>query len=263
MKTSVIIPTKNEEAWIENILSILSVSNYINEIIIVDNDCGVNISRIASKFSCQLLKDTTPAKSRNSGAKFSSGELLIFIDADIIVPSYIIHHLTTYLEEKENVGVVHFKIKPMTDNFFINFSYHIMNFYFKFLNYLGNSQGLGNFIAVRRKVFNSIDGFDEGIKVAEDADFFRRASKITTISYISKPMIYASTRRFKIENHFLYSIKCIMWAVLRILGSKKSIIDYKWEKYDNHIARADEDWIKYNLPDIYNNMIQPAQQTSG
>lgn len=263
MKTTVVIPTKNEEAWIETTLSVLANSKDVSQIIIVDNDCGNEIKNIASRYSCLLLQDTTPAKSRNTGAKASHGEFIVFVDADIIVPPDCIRCAVECLSENQNVGIVHFKIKPMTNNFFVNFSYLVMNYYFRFLSFLGFSQGIGNFIAVKRNVFDSIGGFDENIRAGEDVDFFRRASKFKTISYMINPMIYASTRRFSIENPYLFSLKCVMWSVLRLFGLKNSIIGYKWEEYESHIANKDQVWVEKNLPQIYNNMNQLMRKTRG
>ena len=251
MKASVVIPTKNEDKWIERTLSALTASKQSKEIIIVDNDCGVGLKKIASKYSCRLLKDTTPAKSRNSGAKLSSGDIIVFVDADIIVPPNCLDHATTIIEKNENIGLVHFKIKPMTDSKFINLSYLAMHYYFKMLSFWGFAQGIGNFIAVRRSVFDSIGGFDECIKVGEDADFYRRASKFTSISYISDDMVYASPRRYEVENPYVFSIKCIMWAILRVVGVKYSVIDYKWEKYPDHVFDNEERWIKMNLSELH------------
>ncbi len=252
MKTSVIIPTKNESTWLERTLAVLSASSDIHEIIIVDNDCDERISRIASNYSCLLMKDTTPARSRNTGAKGSAAEILVFVDADILVPPACMRRAITCLEDNEDIGLVYFRIRPMTGNAVFRFLYTVMHYYFKLLSHFGRPQGIGNFIAVRRRVFDAIGGFDETIEVAEDADFFRRASGVTRVSYISEQSVYASTRRFNIENPYLYALKCVLWAVLRMFGAKRSIVGYKWEKYADSTSRIEERWIKKQLPELYN-----------
>ena len=242
-------------------LMILTASMHAREIIIADNDCNTMIKEIASKYSCRLIKATTPAKSRNSGAINSSGDILIFVDADIVVPPHCISRAINTLQEATDVGVVHFKIAPITESAFVRLSYIVMHYYFKILSIAGLAQGIGNFIAVKREVFDEIEGFDESISAGEDADFFRRASKITSIAYLSDDKIYASARRYHIEKPHIFSAKCVMWATLRLFGSKRSIIDYKWDCYPEFIFREERMWIQNNIEELHNKIIQPTQKS--
>jgi len=260
---SIIIPTKNESIWVERTLLILSASMYAQEIIIADNDCDSKIKEVASRYSCRLIQDTTPAKSRNSGARASSGDILIFVDADVIVPPHCIDRAINIIQESTNVGIVHFKIVPITNSAFVRSSYIVMHYYFKMLSMLGVAQGIGNFIAVKREVFDEVEGFDESISAGEDADFFRRASKITSIVYLADDEIYASARRYHIEKPYIFSAKCVMWAMLRLFGSSRSIIAYKWECYPEFILNNEYKWIQINLEELHNKIIQPTQNTRG
>lgn len=91
MKVSVIIPSYNEEKVIRDCLESLSEQTYGDmEIIVVDDGSTDNsIFKIQySKFKIQNLrvleqKHLGSGMARNLGAKNSSGEILVFVDADM------------------------------------------------------------------------------------------------------------------------------------------------------------------------------------
>jgi len=243
MNISIVIPTKNEEKWLQITLESLREAAPDSEIIIVDNDCGRKTKLIAETFNCAIRQGTTPAISRNIGASIASGELIIFMDADVLIGKKHIDIVKDVFNENSNIGLVHFKIELMSDSWLLNTYFKIVNQYIKIMNSVGLPQGGGGYIAVRREVYRKVGGFDENILVAEDMDFFRRVNKITNVLYIQTDPIYISARRFCLENPYLYAAKSLLWTLLRTLGLKVSIFNYKWEKYDPIWAEKDREWI--------------------
>lgn len=87
MKLSIIIPTYNEQKYIEDCLKTLTVQTYSNyEIIVVDDGSTDKTLDKIKNFKVKLLqqKHKGPALARNLGAKESIGEILVFLDADMI-----------------------------------------------------------------------------------------------------------------------------------------------------------------------------------
>ena len=88
-KISVIIPAYNEEKNLRRCIKAVYESDYRNfEVIVVDDASTDNSAKVAVTFPCVLvsLKDNLgSAQARNEGAKKASGDILVFIDADIIV----------------------------------------------------------------------------------------------------------------------------------------------------------------------------------
>jgi glycosyltransferase involved in cell wall biosynthesis len=246
MTISVVIPTWNEACWLPRLLRCLKDSE-VDEIIVVDNNSSDNTVHIASEFGCSVLSGSRPSISRNIGAKAARGEILVFIDADVLVPEKIIER-ARYAIEHDNYMAVHFKVVPITDLAFVTITYRIMNFFFQVLSILGASQGLGNFIVVRRDAFEAVNGFHEKISVAEDVDFFRRINKLGRIKFETGHTVYVSSRRYYIENWALYCLKCLQWSVLRLCGLRASIVSYKWKGYPEALAQSEEDWIRRNIP---------------
>lgn len=245
MDISVVIPTKNEEKWLQLTLENLREATPDSEIIIVDNDCGRETKLIAEKFNCTVRQGTTPAISRNIGAGIASGELIVFMDADVVIGKKHIDIVKDVFNKNSNIGVVHFKIELMSDSWLLSTYFKIVvDRYFRIMNAIGLSQGSGSYIAVRKEVYRKVGGFDENILVAEDMDFFRRVNKIANVLYIQTDPIYISARRFHLENPYLYAAKNLLWTLLRTLGLKVSIFDYKWGQYAAILAEKDREWIK-------------------
>jgi glycosyltransferase involved in cell wall biosynthesis len=90
VKISVVIPTKNEERDIKDCLNSLSKQSYKNfEVIVVDGGSKDRTKEIARKLGAKVLNEKptkSPANARNIGAKAANGEILLFVDADNVVP---------------------------------------------------------------------------------------------------------------------------------------------------------------------------------
>jgi glycosyltransferase involved in cell wall biosynthesis len=93
MKVSVIIPTYNEEKVIVKCLVSLSKQDYKDvEIVVVDDgsrdDTRLKVQKVKDKLSLNNLKLVSQkhkgtGSARNVGAKKSSGDILVFLDADM------------------------------------------------------------------------------------------------------------------------------------------------------------------------------------
>ena len=85
---SIIIPTLNEEKYIERCLKSLKNQSFRNfEIIVSDSYSTDDTVKIAKKYGAKvvLTKKTGPAAGRNEGARKAKGSILVFLDADTFV----------------------------------------------------------------------------------------------------------------------------------------------------------------------------------
>ncbi len=105
IKLSIIIPTLNEADYLTGTLSSIIVNKcYENkpEIIVVDSGSTDNTADIARPLADKLIliKPTSSGKweALNKGAEISCGEVLLFLDADTVVPK-------DYDKEIENVFI--------------------------------------------------------------------------------------------------------------------------------------------------------------
>ncbi|MCA1623296.1 MAG: glycosyltransferase [Acidobacteria bacterium] len=92
MKFSVIIPAYNEENYLPNTLAAIKIAlariDSPAEIIVVDNESADKTALIAESYDAKVIleKEHNIAKVRNTGAKSAAGEVLIFVDADTLIP---------------------------------------------------------------------------------------------------------------------------------------------------------------------------------
>ena len=80
---SIIIPTKNEEKYLPNLLRSIKKQTFKDyEIIVADNNSKDKTKKIAKRYGCKIVKGGLPGKARNQGAKFAEGDILLFLDSD-------------------------------------------------------------------------------------------------------------------------------------------------------------------------------------
>lgn len=191
-KLTIVIPCKNEKEVLIETLDLLKHQTRIEnvKIIIADNSIDNTINLLEfyntfAKLNLQVVKGGIPAIARNNGAKLVKTPYILFIDADTQV--YEIDTISKCLEIciKENYDLVTCKFK--TDKKY-NFVYRV----FEILQWYSSKTkpfALGGFMLFKTKTFNTLGGFNEEDKIAED---YHLSSKI-------KP------NRFKITNYFVYT----------------------------------------------------------
>lgn len=107
MKISVIIPIFNEEKVIGACLKSLQQQSYKEmEVIVVDDGSRDHTSEIVRAFGVTLLQQEHlgPGRARNLGAKHAKGEILVFVDADMVFDQDFIKKLTRPIKEKKAIG---------------------------------------------------------------------------------------------------------------------------------------------------------------
>lgn len=208
MKASIIIPAKNEEKYIESTLISIENQSYKDiETIVIPNGCTDKTEEIAKKYADRVisLKDSSPNKSRNAGAKISSGDLLVFLDADTRLASEAIATLVNVIEKKRKSSNKLFigTLKTLPDE------KSAKAIVFSFIkNTARLFRASSPVIFCERELFEKINGFDETLQVGkhDDGEFVRRASKLGKFRCINKSYALTSMRRFE-KNGYLNTIK--------------------------------------------------------
>lgn len=209
MKVSYIIPAFNEEKLIEKcIRSIVSQDNLPeHEIIVVDNNSKDRTSEIVKKEFPEVLVVKEPrqgmTRARNTGAKEAKGDILVFFDADVVVPAHWTERmLDKFLVNKDLVGVsgpYKFYDLPFWYKPFEFFIFQILNRSVEIvLNRLLKKFSLcvGGNIAVKKDDFWKVGGFNEDIIFyGEDIDLPTKLMKYGTVRFLYDLWVWSSARR--------------------------------------------------------------------
>src|SRR5512144_3181294 len=102
MKLSVIIPVRNGgEAFRQCLEALTSSSQLPDEIIVIDDAYADDTAQLASRFGDQVYSagdpPLGPARCRNRGAEIAGGDILVFIDADVVVHTDALAKIEGYL----------------------------------------------------------------------------------------------------------------------------------------------------------------------
>ena len=158
----VVISVRNEAAWLERLLSRCGASRYVRNIVVSDNASTDASAVIARRYGCVLVSGGLPARARNNGARATTSAVVLFVDADTIVPDRSMAAALRAFDDAKVVAV-HFKTIPLTTNPWIRGLYLVMRAWIAGLDRIGISQGIGTAIAVRSAAFHRLGGFRETI----------------------------------------------------------------------------------------------------
>lgn len=203
MRLSVIIPCKNEVGVVEHLLdSLKKQTTAPDEIIVVDSHSDDTTASVAEAY-----RDTLPIKvikakgygiahARNEGAKAASGDLFLFIDADVRLPSgFIARSLRQIAARSLEVGG--FRQRMPSAKWGIRAGAHLMNGYVRLMSFTPWPIAFSCFFATRN-VHQTIGGFDPEVWIMEDYDYVYRARQTKArFGIVRGTFFHASDRRFQ------------------------------------------------------------------
>jgi len=246
VKLSIIIPTYNEEEYLPKLLYSIKEQNFKDyEIIVADAGSTDKTKEIAESNNCKVIPGGLPAVGRNNGAKIAEGELLLFLDSDVVLSADYLESAIKEFEEK-NLGIAITQIIPMSDRSVDKVLHKFANFFMKRAESI-KPHGAGCYgILTTRYIHNQAQGFDECLDFGEDSDYIERIGKIQTFKVLRKPRLLVSTRRLEKEGLKDLAFKYTKSTIYDFRGKKISAeeLDYKFghekteEKIKPHIIYA-------------------------
>lgn len=225
---SIIIPTLNEEKYLPHLLhSIRNQTVNPAEVIVADNSSSDKTKDIALSFGCKVVSGGYPGKGRNTGARVAKQKLLLFLDADVVLPPDFLEK--TFCEFRiKRLDIATCYIKPVSQNQVDHLIYNLADFYI-WLTKEFFSQANGFCIFVKRQVHQKIGGFDEDIVLAEDFDYVKRAKNVGKFDLLESSRIFVSTRRLEEDGRLKVGLKylALQFYLLVKGGVRSDIFKYK------------------------------------
>jgi glycosyltransferase involved in cell wall biosynthesis len=202
---SVIIPTKNEENYIRDVLLSIKKQSYKKiEIVVVDSSNDKTVS-VARKFTNKIIrKQANIPQAKNLGANNARGEILIFIDADTcLLPSWVEKGLEYLVNENYDAVIGNVSTRENDFRAFL-----VGGIYRSFLELTGliNAFSMGGLpLMITRKFFEKTGGFSEELVSCEDIEFIKRIKKEGRVKVDKTILSLISMRRFE-KNGYIKEI---------------------------------------------------------
>lgn len=182
MEFSIVIAVYNGEKTIRNCLESIFDIDYKNyEVILVNDNSSDRTLEIAKEFPCKIMdldRNYGPCVARNEGVKQANGEIILFIDSDIVVKKNILLSIRKSFDENPDVSCVVglFSADPPFGGLSTQYKNLFLHYRFLMLSkYI--SLTITAITAIKKGVFKKINGFDTRIEFAgEDMDLGQRLS---------------------------------------------------------------------------------------
>lgn len=233
MRISIVIPTKNEEQYLPKLLtSIQQQTEKDYEVIVADAGSTDHTREVATQFGAQVVEGGMPGPGRNCGAREAKGDIIIFFDADVILPdpNFLKDCLTEF--ENRQVDVATCRVQALEGSGLDHALHGVYNLYTIATEHV-LPHAPGFCMIVRRTAHEAIHGFDEEVVFAEDHDYMRRAKKMGyRFGILRAHKIPVSVRRMKKEGRFQTAVNYVFteWHMLQRGSIKqRSNFRYKWK----------------------------------
>lgn len=163
---SVIVPVYNNPKDLRECLAAIVAAPALNkEIIVVDDGSTDDTPSVATEYGVRLLRlaqNSGVSVARNFGARHAQGDILFFVDSDVVIPSGAVESVVRLFQQDSELAAMFgsYDTKPRaraTVSRYRNLLHH-------YVHQTGSTEastfwaGCG---AVRRSAFEAVGGFDE------------------------------------------------------------------------------------------------------
>jgi glycosyltransferase involved in cell wall biosynthesis len=233
---SVIIPTLNEEKYLPHLLDSLAAQTKKNfEVVVVDGSSRDKTVAEANKFKNRIpclkviiSKTASLPLQRNLGARASTGEWLVFIDADSVMMPYFFERVSSYIRKNETELLTSWCRPDSEKNGDATITL-LSNIIFEASISLKRPFTPGPMTIVARRAYDLVGGYDEEHAFNEDVDFGLRLHKAgIQLKIIRETLWVWSMRRLrqktklKLFNQYVRSV----FPVLFFRTTLKRMPDY-------------------------------------
>jgi GT2 family glycosyltransferase len=166
IRLSVIVPVYNNPGDLRECLTALAAQSIPEmEIVVVDDASTDDTASVAARLGVRvtrLQKNSGPAAARNHGAREARGEILFFVDADVVPGPRTVDRIVSIFADRRDVAAVFgsYDASPRAPG--------VVSRYRNLLHHYVHQHGQADAStfwagcgAVRREAFNAVGGFDD------------------------------------------------------------------------------------------------------
>lgn len=191
MKYSLIVPVYNRPNEVDELLESLSRQTEQDfEVVIAEDGSSIPCKAVVDKYRTVLphllyftKENSGPSGTRNAAAERASGDYLIFLDSDVVLPATYMAAVTKELADSDAVcfggpDKANASFTPVQKA--INYA---MTSFFTTGGIRGGKKKLDKFyprsfnMGIRADVFKAVHGFNTALRFGEDIDFSTRVIK--------------------------------------------------------------------------------------
>ncbi len=206
MKISIIIPVLNEAKSIFPTLEDLFTNHSPEDVVVVDGGSTDQTVMLASEWTQVFSSSKGRARQMNAGAKIASGDVLLFLHADMKLPSQGLNKIKQAIRQGAQAG----RFRMQFDD-----AHWLLRLYSSYTKFQFFSYGDQGFF-VTRELFDQLKGYREDVPF-EDVDFYRRLRQITTPVIVEQPVV-ATIRRFRGRSFIRQKLWNLLLVTLHLAG---------------------------------------------
>lgn len=239
MRFSIIIPTHNAQGTLKLCLnSIYSSENKDFEVIVVDSKCTDKSAEIAKVYPCKIItleKNKGAGHARNIGSDNAKGELLVFVDSDIMIKKETLNIINESFEKNKDIVATTCILSKECPhkNFFTQYKNLYMHYIYKkcpeYVDFL-----YGSLMAIGRNDFLK---FNENIKM-EDTELGQRYEKLNKKILLNPDLKVTHLKKYNLRSIIKNDFLVPFWWVKSLLLHNSHENLFKKMRFSH--ARADQ-----------------------
>jgi len=219
---SVIVPIYNGSKTIRQCLDALFASTFREfEVIVIDDGSDDGTLQIVAEYPCQMIgqDNAGPGAARNVGAREARGQILFFLDADILVKPDSLDKIVSTFATRPDVGALFGSFG--TDTVPGNFVTVYKNLQHHYTHQTASENAAtfcGGFGAVRRQIFESIGGFHPPHRFLEDIEIGYRLHVAGVAILLCKEIQFTHCKHYTLRSLILSDLhgRAVPWTRLML-----------------------------------------------